>query len=84
MYEIYLENSAEKDLRKLPAASFKTIIIKIKTLADNPHPSGSIKIKDSDKFWRIRIGNYRVIYEINDSSKIIKIYKIRHRKDAYR
>jgi len=84
MYEIYIESSAEKDLRKIPDASFKTIITKIKSLADNPRPIGCIKLKDSVKFWRVRIGNYRVVYEIDDSSKNIRIYKIKHRKDVYR
>lgn len=84
MYEIYLESSAEKDLRKVPAALFKTIISKIRALAENPYPNGSRKIKDSNKFWRIRVRHYRVIYEIDDSSKSIKIYKVKHRKEAYR
>ena len=84
MYEIYLESSAEKDLRKIPAAHFNTVITRIKALADNPCPTGIRKLKDSNNFWRIRIGNYRVVYEIIDSSKTINIYKIKHRKDAYR
>ena len=84
MYEIYLESSAEKDLRKIPAAYFNSIISRIKGLADNPHPPGCRKIKDSEKFWRIRIGDYRVLFGIDEPSKSIKIYKVRHRKDAYR
>ena len=84
MYEIEIENSVEKDLRKIPQEYFKTIISKIKLLANNPHPKGSKKLKDSSNFWRIRINNYRVIYEITESPKIIRIYKISHRKDIYR
>ena len=84
MYEIYLERSAEKDLRKLRPPFFNTILAKIKALANNPHPRGSRKIMDSDNFWRIRIGSYRVLYEIIDSENTIRIYKIRHRKDAYK
>ena len=63
MYEIYLERSAEKDLRKLRPPFFKNVLAKIKVLANNPHPRGSRKIMDSDNFWRIRIGSYRVLYE---------------------
>ncbi len=84
MYEIYLERSAEKDLRKLRPPFFDTVLAKIKVLANNPHPRGSRKIMDSDNFWRIRIGSYRVLYEIIDSENTIRIYKIRHRKDAYK
>ena len=84
MYEIYLERSAEKDLRKLRPPFFDTILAKIKALANNPHPRGSRKIMDSDNFWRIRIGSHRVLYEIIDSENSIRIYKIRHRKDAYK
>ena len=84
MYEIYLERSAEKDLRKLRPPFFNTILAKIKALANNPHPRGSRKIMDSDNFWRIRIGSHRVLYEIIDSENSIRIYKIRHRKDAYK
>jgi mRNA interferase RelE/StbE len=84
MYEIYLERSAEKDLRKLRPPFFNTVLAKIKALANNPHPRGSRKIIDSDNFWRIKIGSYRVLYEIIDSKNTIRIYKIRHRKDAYK
>ena len=84
MYEIYLERSAEKDLRNLRPPFFNTVLAKIKALANNPHPRGSRKIMDSDNFWRIRIGAYRVLNEIIDSENSIRIYKIRHRKDAYK
>ena len=84
MYEIYLERSAEKDLRKLPPTLFNTVLVKIKALSNNPHPRGSRKIMNSENFWRIRIGSYRVLYEIIDSEYTIRIYKIKHRKDAYK
>jgi len=84
MYEIYLESSAEKDLRKLPHEQINNIAEKIKVLSKSPHPKGAKKLKDSNNFWRIRIGSYRVIYEVNQVSKKINIYKIKHRKDAYK
>lgn len=84
MYSIYLEAGAEKDLSKLPTSHFNTVVAKIKGLADDPRPSNCRKLKGSGNFWRIRIGNYRVIYEVIDSSKRINIYKIKHRKDAYK
>ena len=84
MYSIYLEAEAEKDLSKLPTSIFNTVVAKIKGLADDPRPSNCRKLKGSGNFWRIRIGNYRVVYEVIDSSKRINIYKIKHRKDVYK
>jgi len=84
MYEIYIERSAEKDLRKLSEQYFDKIIAKIKALTKEPRPYGSKKITNSENFWRIRIGTFRVIYEIDDAELKIKIYKVRHRKDVYK
>ncbi len=84
MYSIYLETEAEKDLRKIPSFISSRIYTKIKELSNNPHAGNCRKLKSTENFWRLRIGNYRVIYEIIDSSKRINIYRIRHRKDAYR
>ena len=84
MYELYIERTAEKDLRKLPPQYFNTVLTKIKALSNDPRPKGSRKIINSEKFWRIRIGAYRVLYEISDAEHSIKIYKIRHRKDVYK
>ena len=84
MYDIYLERNAEKDLRSLPTTQFSSIIIKIKALANDPRPSGCKKLKNTAHFWRIRIGNYRIIYEIMDSTKRIRIYRVKHRKDVYK
>lgn len=84
MYEILLERRAEKDLKKLPSVLFQRIIEKIQPLAENPKPQGSRKITGSKNDWRIRIGDYRAIYEINEREKRVKIMLIRHRREAYR
>lgn len=83
-YEILLEQNAEKDLKKLQKIIFTQIITKIKALSTDPRPTGVKKLVNVSNFWRIRIGSYRVVYEINDSEKIIKIYRIKHRKDVYK
>jgi len=82
-YEVYLEHKAEKDLKHLEPKDFNRIIVKIKSLAYNPRPKGCHKIVGSKDDWRIRIGNYRVIYEIDDKSKSIRIMFIKHRREAY-
>ena len=84
MHEILIELSAERDLRRLPQDLFKRIIPHIKKLKDNPRPDGCRKISGSENDWRIRIGDYRVIYEIDDKGKVVRIIKVRHRKESYK
>jgi mRNA interferase RelE/StbE len=68
-YELFIEHHAEKDLRKLADSHlFSEITAKIIELKDNPHPQGSKKIKGTHNDWRLRIGDYRVLYEINKIS----------------
>ncbi len=83
-YEIYLERAAERDLKQLSARNFQRIIPHIKTLAENPRPVGCRKISGSRNDWRIRVGNYRVIYEIDDGERTVRVMRIRHRREAYR
>ncbi len=84
MYEILLAQAVEKDLKKLPSEIFNRIIPKIKELAKNPKPQWSRKITGSKSDWRIRVGDYRIIYEIDAREKSINVMRIRHRKDVYR
>jgi mRNA interferase RelE/StbE len=84
VYEVYLERSAENDLKRLPASAFDRIVHQIKTLAENPRPSGCRKITGSKNDWRIRIGDYRVLYEVNDRGKAVRVMRVRHRCEAYR
>ena len=84
MYEVYLERSAENDLKRLPTSTFDRIVHQIKTLAENPRPSGCRKITGSKNDWRIRIGDYRVLYEVNDRAKAVRVTRVRHRREAYR
>ncbi|NVM23665.1 MAG: type II toxin-antitoxin system RelE/ParE family toxin [Desulfobacterales bacterium] len=84
MYEVLLERRAERDIKKLPEETFHRIIPHLKALSENPKPSGCRKITGSKNDWRIRIGDYRLIYEIDARAKAVKVMRIRHRKDAYR
>jgi mRNA interferase RelE/StbE len=83
-YEIFIEKKAEKDLRKLPKNYKNKIIQKILELKYNPKPKEARKITSSDNYYRIRVGDYRIIYEINYKENKIFIFRIRHRKEAYR
>lgn len=84
MYEVFLERAAERDLVKFSSDNFHRIIAHIQALAENPRPSGCRKITGSKNDWRTRVGDYRVIYEIDEEAKIVRIMRIRHRRDVYR
>jgi mRNA interferase RelE/StbE len=84
MYEVIVERSAEKDLKRIAAEVRPKLAAAIRPLAEDPRPPGCRKLVGSDNDWRIRVGNYRVIYEIADEIRIVRITKIRHRKDSYR
>jgi mRNA interferase RelE/StbE len=84
VYEVYLERSAGNDLKRLPTSTFDRIVYQIKTLAENPRPSGCRKLTGSKNDWRIRIGDYRVLYEIDERAKAVRIMRVRHRREAYR
>jgi mRNA interferase RelE/StbE len=83
-YEVYLERTAEQDLKRLSAKNFQRIIPRIKALAENPRPVDCRKISGSVNDWRIRIGDYRVIYEVKDEGKTVGVMRVRHRREAYR
>lgn len=83
MYDVIIQNPAKKDLRKVPEAESIKLVRKIRSLSDNPRPEGCKKLTGYN-LWRIRSGDYRVIYGIDDKDKNVFIEYIRHRKDAYR
>ncbi|MFN3800622.1 type II toxin-antitoxin system RelE family toxin [Belliella pelovolcani] len=82
-YEIVVSKSASKELLKLPKKVNNKIINAILLLADNPRPSGAKKLPGLSENWRIRIGDYRVIYAISEEISIVDIRKVGHRKDIY-
>ena len=83
-YAITFARSARKELEKLSPHLADRIFDKIAALATSPHPPGSLKLQGGNPFWRIRIGDYRVIYEIDERTQTIDISMVRHRRDVYR
>lgn len=81
-YEIRFRNRAKRALKTIPKQTQKRIFDSIKALADNPFPPGYKKLKGRDGY-RIRQGNYRIIYEINQSEIYVLILAIGNRKDIY-
>ncbi len=84
MYRILLERSVEKDLAKLPLDIHGRVINAIKSLAANPRPPGCRKLIGGSNDWRIRVGDYRIIYEIADAIRIVFVHRVRHRREVYR
>jgi len=84
VYEVLLERRAERDLKRLPKEVFDRLIPHLETLSENPKPSGCRKISGAKSDWRIRIGDYRVVYEVSEEENAVKVMRIRHRKDVYR
>jgi len=84
VYEVYLERTAERDLKRLSVKNFHRIIPQVKALAENPRPSGCRKISGSKSDWRVRVGDYRIIYEIDEKVKAVRVMRIRHRREVYR
>jgi len=84
VYEVYLEGAAERDLRRLPEEIFHRIIPHIRALSEDPRPPGCRKLTGSENDWRLRIGDYRVLYEIDETERAVRVFRVRHRREAYR
>lgn len=84
MYRALLERSAEKDLGRLSSEIHDRVIVSIQSLATNPRPSGCRKLAGGKNDWRIRVRDYRVVYEIADEIRIVRINRVRHRGEVYR
>ncbi|MFH1190602.1 MAG: type II toxin-antitoxin system RelE/ParE family toxin [Candidatus Omnitrophota bacterium] len=82
-YKIEVIPSAQKDMDNLEKRFFGQIKDKINSLKFIPHPNGSLKLT-AEEGYRVRSGDYRVIYRIDDKKKVIYIYRIKHRKESYR
>ena len=84
MYRIQFKSSAAQQLDRLDGAVRVHVDRKVDELAENPRPAGAKKLKGSSELWRVRAGDYRVIYSIQDDVLLILVVKIGHRGDVYR
>ena len=83
-YLVEFRRSAEKDLRRLNPSIQTRVLRVVEALANNPRPSGCHKLVDSNNAYRVRVGDYRVIYTISDAVLVVAIETIRHRREVYR
>lgn len=82
-YTITFARSARKELEALDVTTVNRIFPRIEALALEPRPRGCRKLRGEENLWRIRIGDYRVIYAIYDRGQIVDIITVRHRSKAY-
>ena len=82
-YSLEIKPSAQKELDALADDLFTRIDRKILALADNPRPAGCKKLKGYKDQWRIRVGDWRVVYIISDTTKVVSVTRIAHRREVY-
>jgi mRNA interferase RelE/StbE len=82
-YEILFKESVWKDLKKIPKRDLKKIISRVEKLGDDPRPMGCEKLT-GEELYRVRQGNYRIVYSIQDNELTVWVVKVGHRRDVYR
>jgi mRNA interferase RelE/StbE len=82
-YSVLITRSAAKELERVPTKDRRRIVAKIRTLGENPRPPGSEKLTGDEKY-RLRQGDYRILYEIADTELIVTVIRIGNRRDVYR
>lgn len=83
-YRLILSRPAVKALRELPSSASIRVAAAIDGLGEEPRPPGCNKLRGNEELWRIRVGDYRVIYAIDDAIHVVDVRRIGHRGDIYR
>ena len=83
-YIVSLEPAAARQLRKLSAQVRAQVLPVIQALADDPRPSGVVKMEGPEGYYRVRSGDYRIVYSIEDEALIVLVVRIAHRREVYR
>jgi mRNA interferase RelE/StbE len=83
-YKVVFKPSVEKDLRSLPSSVIARVFKVIEALKDEPIPRRSIKLAGTEELYRVRVGNYRVIYGVDKGNRQVVVHHVRHRQDVYR
>ncbi len=84
MYKIRILRRAVKDIANLPKAYARLVAEQIERLQENPRPPGAKKLRGRAEDYRLRVGVYRILYEVNDRDREVIIYRVKHRREAYR
>jgi mRNA interferase RelE/StbE len=82
-FDLVFKESVSRDLKEIPKQDVQRILERIDALRDDPHPPGSVKLSGKE-YYRIRQGNYRVVYEVQDTRLVVIVIKVGHRREIYR
>jgi mRNA interferase RelE/StbE len=83
LYSVSLRSRASRETRKLDRQTLARISRAIDSLAENPRPPGCLKVKTKEGYWRIRVGDWRIGYQINDDARTVTIITVGHRREFY-
>jgi mRNA interferase RelE/StbE len=83
-YSLRFKPTVEKDLLRIPRPAVSKILTRIDQLPANPFPSQSLKLHGAEHLYRLRVGDYRVVYEVDPESFVIVVHYLRHRREVYR
>ena len=84
MYRIAVKKSAKKEIDELPDQQFRKVDKAILALKENPCPYPQTKKLKGEENFRLRVGDYRIVYSVDEGQKLITVYRVRHRRDVYR
>ncbi len=83
-YRVELTSSAQRDLSPLPSDVLERVRDRFKDFSENPRLPGAKKLKGGSGYLRLRVGDYRIIYEVDDATRLVTVARVLHRRDAYR
>jgi len=83
-YRVVFKPSVEKDLRPLPKSAIERVFRRIELLGSNPFPRQPVKLAGAEQVYRVRVGDYPIVYGVDEKAKQILVHYVRHRRDAYR
>jgi mRNA interferase RelE/StbE len=83
-YQVVLKPSVEKDLRSLPKSVIQRALNEIEALGEDPFPRQSLKLEGGEGLYRVRVGDYRLVYGVDKVKKTVLVHYVRHRREVYR
>ena len=83
-YQVLLRPAAERQRRRLDDRTRRRINQALLSLEDAPRPPGTVKLRNAENEWRVRVGDYRILYEIDEDERLVIILSVKHRREAYR
>jgi mRNA interferase RelE/StbE len=83
-YRLKIKPSAAKELQALPKKDRQRVALRVQALASNPRPEGCEKLSGQHNLYRVRQGDYRILYTVDDHALLVVVYKIGHRREVYR